>query len=61
MPVIPTTNMMKLKVIASATTFKSKGYDARLEMVHQPIADWEGVVGVIDNQQKLDITGESCI
>ena len=44
-----------------ATTFKSKGYDARLEMVHQPIADWEGVVGVQYNQQKLDITGEECI
>ena len=44
-----------------ATTFKSKGYDARLEMVHQPIADWEGVVGVQYNQQKLDITGEESI
>ena len=43
------------------TTFKSKGYDARLEMVHQPIADWEGVVGVQYNQQKLDITGEESI
>lgn len=44
-----------------ATTFKSKGYDARLEMVHQPIVDWEGVVGVQYNQQKLDITGEESI
>ena len=44
-----------------ATTFKSKGYDARLELVHQPIADWEGVVGVQYNQQKLDITGEESI
>ncbi|HCN35023.1 MAG TPA: TonB-dependent receptor [Acinetobacter johnsonii] len=44
-----------------ATTFKSKGYDTRLEMVHQPIADWEGVVGVQYNQQKLDITGEESI
>ena len=44
-----------------ATTFKSKSYDARLEMVHQPIADWEGVVGVQYNQQKLDITGEESI
>lgn len=44
-----------------ANTFKSKGYDARLEMVHQPIADWEGVVGVQYNQQKLDITGEESI
>ena len=30
-------------------------------MVHQPIADWEGVVGVQYNQQKLDITGEESI
>ena len=44
-----------------ATTFKSKGYDARLELVHQPIADWEGVVGVQYNQQRLDITGEESI
>lgn len=44
-----------------ATTFKSQGYDARLELVHQPIADWEGVIGTQYNQQKLDITGEESI
>lgn len=45
----------------AATTFKSKGYDARLELVHQPIANWEGVVGVQYNQQKLNITGAESI
>lgn len=41
-----------------ATTFKSKGYDARLELVHNPVADWEGVLGMQYSQQKLNITGE---
>ena len=45
----------------AATTFKSKGYDARLELVHNPIANWEGVVGVQYNQQKLNITGEESV
>ena len=45
----------------AATTFKSKGYDARLELVHNPIADWEGVIGTQYNQQKLDITGEESL
>ena len=42
---------------SAETTFKSKGYDARLELVHVPIAGWEGVVGTQYNQQKLDVTG----
>lgn len=46
---------------AVATTFKSQGYDARLELVHHPIANWEGVIGTQYNQQKLDITGEESI
>lgn len=46
---------------AVATTFKSQGYDARLELVHQPIANWEGVIGTQYNQQKLDITGEESV
>jgi iron complex outermembrane receptor protein len=29
-----------------ATTFKSKGYDSRIEARHKKIADWEGVWGV---------------
>ena len=44
-----------------ATTFKSKGYDGRLELVHNPVAGWEGVFGTQYNQQKLDITGEESI
>ena len=43
------------------TNFKSQGYDARLELVHNPVADWEGVIGAQYNQQKLDITGEESL
>lgn len=39
------------------TRFKSKGYDARLELVHHEVAGWEGVFGTQYNQQKIDITG----
>ena len=45
----------------AATTFKSQGYDARLELVHNPIAEWEGVIGTQYNQQKLDISGEESL
>ena len=45
----------------AATTFKSTGYDARLELVHQPIGMWEGVLGTQFDRQKLDITGEESI
>ena len=45
----------------AATTFKSTGYDARLELVHHPIAAWEGVVGTQFGRQKLDITGEESL
>lgn len=44
-----------------ATRFKNKGYDARVELVHNPIATWEGVFGVQYSQQKLDITGEEAL
>lgn len=37
------------KVISN---FRSKGYDARLELVHQPVAGWEGVFGTQYSQQK---------
>lgn len=40
------------------TTFKSKGYEGRIELVHNPLAKWEGVWGVQASQQKLDVTGE---
>ncbi len=43
------------------TTFKSKGYDARVELVHVPIANWEGVVGTQYSRQKLNITGEESL
>lgn len=45
----------------AATTFKSTGYDARLELVHQPVAAWEGVIGTQFGRQKLDITGEESL
>ncbi|WP_445116471.1 zinc piracy TonB-dependent receptor ZnuD [Acinetobacter sp. WZC-1] len=45
----------------AASTFNSKGYEGRIELVHHPVADWEGVVGVQASQQKLDITGEEAI
>lgn len=46
---------------AAQTTFKSKGYDTRLELVHNPIANWEGMIGTQYNQQKLDISGEEAL
>jgi iron complex outermembrane recepter protein len=41
-----------------ATRFKNKGYDGRLELVHNPIGPWEGVIGTQYGQQKLELTGE---
>ncbi|OTG67344.1 zinc piracy TonB-dependent receptor ZnuD [Acinetobacter silvestris] len=46
---------------SAMTIFKSKGYEGRIELVHNPIANWEGVVGVQASQQKLDISGEEAI
>ncbi|CAB1217390.1 zinc piracy TonB-dependent receptor ZnuD [Acinetobacter bouvetii] len=43
------------------TTFKSKAYDARLELVHSPIAEWEGVIGGQYSQQKLNISGTEAL
>ena len=34
-----------------ATRFQNKGYDGRIELVHNPIADWEGVIGTQLGQQ----------
>ncbi len=45
----------------SMTTFNSQGYEGRIELVHNPIAGWEGVLGLQGSQQKLDITGEEAI
>ena len=41
-----------------ATRFKNKGYDGRLELVHNPVGAWEGVIGTQYGQQKLKLTGE---
>ena len=41
-----------------ATRFKNKGYDGRLELVHNPLGAWEGVIGTQYGQQKLELTGE---
>ncbi len=46
---------------AVGTQFKNKGFDGRVEIVHNPIADWEGVVGAQMGQQKLDITGDEAL
>lgn len=39
------------------SNFKSKGYDARLELVHVPVAGWEGVIGTQYSQQKVNLAG----
>ena len=45
----------------AATTFNSDGYDARIELVHVPIAGWEGVIGAQYNQQDLDVRGDEAL
>ncbi|KAB1855697.1 TonB-dependent receptor [Acinetobacter tandoii] len=45
----------------AATTFKSEGYDTRLELLHNRIGAWEGVIGTQFGRQKLDITGEEAL
>src|SRR5690606_30322612 len=40
------------------SNFKSKGYDSRLELVHVPVAGWEGVVGAQYSQQKINLSGQ---
>src|SRR5690554_1965866 len=37
------------------SNFKSKGYDGRLELVHIPVAGWEGVIGTQYSQQKINL------
>ena len=41
-----------------STRFKNKGYHGRLELVHNPLGAWEGVIGTQYGQQKLELTGE---
>ncbi|QIC68104.1 zinc piracy TonB-dependent receptor ZnuD [Acinetobacter schindleri] len=38
------------------SNFKSKGYDGRLELVHVPVAGWEGVIGTQISQQKINLS-----
>lgn len=38
------------------SNFKSKGYDARLELVHAAVAGWEGVIGTQFSQQKINLS-----
>ena len=66
----PFTGVEKLRAHASFTdyehdeleesevisNFKSKGYDGRLELVHVPVAGWEGVVGTQLSQQKINLS-----
>ncbi|ENU61264.1 zinc piracy TonB-dependent receptor ZnuD [Acinetobacter lwoffii] len=65
----PFTGVEKLRAHASFTdyehdeleenevisNFKSKGYDGRLELVHVPVAGWEGVIGTQISQQKINL------
>lgn len=41
-----------------STRFKNKGYHGRLELAHNPLGAWEGVIGTQYGQQKLELTGE---
>src|SRR6266853_52942 len=41
------------------STFKTKGFDSRLELVHQPIGKIEGSVGVQASYRDLGVFGES--
>lgn len=38
------------------SNFKSKGYDGRLELVHVPVAGWEGVWGTQLSQQTIKLS-----
>ena len=39
------------------STFKNKGYDARLELVNNIFAGWEGVIGTQFSQQEIKLAG----
>ena len=41
-----------------ATTFRNKAHDVRVELQHQPIAGWRGVLGVQTTQRKFSAEGE---
>ena len=43
---------------AISTTFKNRAHDLRVELQHEPIAGWRGVVGVQTSQRKFSALGE---
>lgn len=43
---------------AISTTFKNKAYDTRVELQHEPIAGFKGVVGLQTSQRKFSAEGE---
>ena len=43
---------------AIATTFKNKAYDTRIELQHEPIAGFKGVVGLQTSRRKFSAIGE---
>lgn len=43
---------------AISTTFKNKAYDTRIELQHEPIAGFKGLVGVQTSQRKFSAEGE---
>lgn len=45
----------ELEENAVVSNFKSRGYDARLELVHVPMMGWEGVIGTQFSQQNIDL------
>ena len=43
---------------AVATTFKNKAYDTRIELQHEPVAGFKGVIGLQTSQRKFSADGE---
>ena len=43
---------------AVSTTFKNKAYDTRIELQHEPIAGFKGLVGLQTSQRKFSAEGE---
>ena len=41
-----------------ATTFKNKAYDTRIELQHEPLAGFKGVIGLQTSQRKFSAIGE---
>ncbi|PTT18255.1 TonB-dependent receptor [Acidovorax sp. HMWF029] len=43
---------------AVSTTFKNKAYDTRIELQHEPVAGFKGVIGLQTSQRKFSAEGE---